>query len=36
MEVMGKTIGGDADDYITANYAIPSVTAEIGDAGNFV
>jgi hypothetical protein len=36
MQVMGKTIGGDADDYITENFAIPSVTAEIGDPGNFV
>ena len=34
-EVMAKKIGGDADDYITATYGIPSVTAELGESDQF-
>ena len=33
---MGKKIGGDADDFITATYGIPSVTAELGDGSEFL
>lgn len=36
VDVMSKKIGGDADDYITATYGIPSVTAEIGQDDNFI
>ena len=34
-DVMGKKIGGDADDFITATYGIPSITAELGDGSLF-
>lgn len=29
-EVIQEKVGGDADDYITGTYGIPSVTSEIG------
>lgn len=29
-DVIQEKMGGDADDYITATYKIPSVTSEIG------
>ena len=35
-DVMGKTIGGDADDFITATYGIPSITSELGDGSLFL
>ena len=33
---MGITVGGDQDDWTLAELGIPSVTAEIGNADNFV
>ena len=33
---MGEKIGGDADDFITATYGIPSITAELGDGSEFI
>lgn len=35
-EVIKETVGGDADDYITATYGIPSVTSELGVMSQFV
>lgn len=35
-EVIHETVGGDADDYITATYGIPSVTSELGNMNQFV
>ena len=35
-ETMHELIGGDADDYITATYGIPSITAELGDDLYFI
>jgi hypothetical protein len=32
-EVIGDTMGGDADDYIMSTYGIPSVTSEMGFFG---
>jgi hypothetical protein len=29
-QVIEEKVGGDADDYITATYGIPSITSEIG------
>lgn len=34
-EVLKETVGGDADDYITATYGIPSVTSELGTMSQF-
>jgi hypothetical protein len=34
-EVIREKVGGDADDYITATYGIPSVTSELGVMGQF-
>jgi len=34
-EVIRETVGGDADDYITATYGIPSVTSELGTMNQF-
>ena len=35
-DVIEEKVGGDADDYITATYKIPSVTSEIGYITQFV
>lgn len=35
-DVIEEKVGGDADDYITATYKIPSVTSEIGFAEQFI
>ena len=35
-ETMNTIIGGDADDYITATYGIPSITSELGEDLSFV
>jgi hypothetical protein len=35
-DVIGEKVGGDADDYITATYKIPSVTSEIGYMDQFI
>lgn len=35
-DVIEDKVGGDADDYITATYKIPSVTSEIGYITQFV
>ena len=34
-EVIRETVGGDADDFITATYGIPSVTSELGTMKQF-
>ena len=35
-EVIEEKVGGDADDYITGTYGIPSVTSEIGYEADFL
>jgi hypothetical protein len=35
-DVIHSTVGGDADDYVTATYGIPSVTSELGNMNQFV
>ena len=35
-EVMGITVGGDQDDWTLAQTGVPSVTAEIGSADQFI
>ena len=35
-DVIHETVGGDADDYITATYGIPSVTSELGNMSQFI
>ena len=35
-DVIKEKVGGDADDYITATYGIPSVTSEIGYETEFL
>lgn len=35
-DVFGKRIGGDADDYVTGNFGIPSVTNELGDSDMYI
>ena len=35
-EVIGDTMGGDADDYIMSTYGIPSVTSEMGFFGQYI
>jgi len=34
--VIAEKVGGDADDYITGTYGIPSVTSEIGFMDQFI
>ena len=33
---MGKVIKGDADDYVLEQFGIPSITAEIGSAADYL
>lgn len=35
-DVFGKRIGGDADDYVTGLYGIPSVTSELGNLDMYI
>ena len=35
-DVFGKRIGGDADDYVTGTFGIPSVTNELGDSDMYI
>ena len=35
-EVMGLALGGDQDDWALSELGIPSVTAELGYAGQFI
>jgi hypothetical protein len=35
-DVFGKRIGGDADDYVTGTFGIPSVTNELGNIDMYI